>query len=391
MLHDARHVVVASGPSSRSGAAYWTLSYFTLEAASTSTGLPAWANRSLVDRVESFRPRPGHIREPRKLCDLRTYDLQADLGTTCALEIIDDHLIYVNSEVTEDPQDPDATNFYGGFRYDLRKPGRRPQYFQFFRRKQNAGPLHDLWTRLRLLKSESGGGEHLIAESRREWLQDSPAGRCPRSFYTLSFYPNAKTPWHEHFPPHEVLSSKSPPLARESTFSSSLASPKVTITQNGVATFVSEDSSLTNLPEDDPSEMLDVNLDMSSDGDLVNGETFVHGISFDYLASKRLASWKNVIHPRHCENAAEPPPFSFYQTLFSTYEPNTRTFLEIVDYNVKNQEMRLRLGHDGQKIQLWPDERLLSQQRELADLFLRPGDSPRLTAAADDRSINFGT
>jgi hypothetical protein len=137
---------------------------------------------------------PERKSRPIEMCSI-AYFATADIGTTVAIEIIDNFLWIITSEVTPDPEGKDPTSYYGGYRYEI-KPNQTSsasnrEFWRFTRRKQNEGPIHDLWTTLAFNKDENG--DHYISETRREWLAAHPDDAL-RSFYTLKFNPKEFSP-----------------------------------------------------------------------------------------------------------------------------------------------------------------------------------------------------
>ena len=281
-----------------------------------------------------------------KLCVLGPFEPEDDIGSNLVLEIIDRYLWVMTSEVTRNPEGLDPTSFYGGCRCYLEKPKHQPEYFRFHRRQQKDGPVHDLWSDLSLFKNESN--DHVIAETRKEWLHEYP-GSCLRSFYSLLFRPT-----------HTLSDGSGAPIpcAKLSCDSSGSQTPEI---QNN------------NLEHDERDACL--------------------GHTVTQISADRLAPWTSTVHSRHQEELSQTYSFTLAQTLFRSYDTATCTSLDLIDLrSCQDQgplDLRLRIGHKGQPTCLWPDPRLLAAEPALAKLFQPDAPSGRLRAAADERSLVF--
>ena len=241
-----------------------------------------------------------------------------DLESTLAMGIIDGHFWAMTSEVTEHLPEEEPVSVYRGMRCKLGGREHNPQYFQFFRRDHSDGPVHDLWSKLRMCKSETN--EHVILETRREWLADN-LGDCTRSFYTLSF------------DPHSPLS-----ITTSEGFEDTLTHRRRPVLQQ-------------------------------ADDEFVECDAKIH---------------------THREPLSSVPWISLAQSLYASYEPISRTSIDIIKLRRYAPDVRLRIGHEGQPVRTWPGEDLLDQHKAMGQLF-RPGASPRqFRAASDERSLVFG-
>ena len=261
---------------------------------------PLWSFLITVPAIEGFPP-------------------LEDLGSTLAMEIIDDHFWAVTSEVTKHSADSKPTSVYRGMLCRLAEGGPQPHYFTFYRREHSDGPVHDLWSKLRMCKSETS--EHLILETRREWLLDSP-GDCTRSFYTLSFDPDAS-------------------------------------------------SSVTTLRSEDTKTL-----------------TYRRRPVIQ-RSNERIIHWDAQTHA-HREPLSSAPWISLAQSLYATYDPATRTSIDIIRLKRNSPDMRFRIGHEGQPVRTWPGQEFLDKNKTLGKLFRSDASSSRFRAASDERLLVFG-
>ena len=316
-------------------------------------------NREWVFRVSKFAEAGQASSKAKRLCKIPSFESRTEIGTTLVLEIINGELWVMTSEITPDPEGLDPVSYYGGYRYTLDNPDRKPQYWRIQRRRQNEGPIHDHWTNVSLKKDEEG--HYVIVESRKEWLAKHPDDAL-RSFYTTKF--------------------DASPLAGETSLDDS---------QEFEVGFYRENmKEVTNvkdyLPED---------------------ETEYVGTLLTVLPDHLFTSYNSLKRLCHHEypssstrSGSSPPPssaqtFSLSETPYRTYDNATATLLEIVKdasistFTVENDfTLRLRIGHEGSKISLWPRD-VKNTPASLRRL-LQPRTLNYFRAISNERCIVFG-
>ena len=272
-------------------------------------------------------------------CNLGYFDALNELGTSMTLDVIDGHFWVMTTELTHDREGRDPISYYGGYRYNLEtimsaatpQPSsqpdtssaeddfRKPEYWRLERRRQNEGPIHDLWTTLSLHKAEDD--THLILETRREWKDDNP--EPIRSFYSIRFSPS------------EIpISSSTPSSPASPTDQDPIATTSGTTAQDSAS------SSSYSSDEEDPTQNL-IESTMSK------------------LPDNKFLNFKHGLRERHVEPPASQPgtTFGLNETLYRSYNESCDTFLDIVKRPLENQgdAIALRVGCRWKEdVILWP-------------------------------------
>ena len=292
------------------------------------------------------------------LCKVPSFESRTEIGTTLALELIDGYLWVMTSEITPDPEGLDPVSYYGGYRYALDQPGNPARYWRFHRRRQHEGPIHDHWTTLSLRKDEMG--HYAIAESRKEWLARFPDAAL-RSFYTMTFDPGSLTEDEMDIEYQELQVRQT----REQ---------------------------MENQAKDD-------------EDDFSDDETEYVGTLLKFLPEHLFAPWAHSQRSCHHEfedlspDAISPSlaqaatqAFPLGETPYRTYDTATDTFIEVVNDPEQHSgdagSLRIRTGHKGSNITLWPPP------GSPCPASLRPLLQPRTLSsfrgAADERCVVFG-
>ncbi|OAL44565.1 hypothetical protein IQ07DRAFT_521772 [Pyrenochaeta sp. DS3sAY3a] len=146
----------------------------------THTGLGDDGHRKWVIEGRSLRA-DFELPERRKPILLENFH-GADIGSTVAFEIHNDHFYAVSNQGTFEVEEIDYTSFYHWIRFptDQPIPTAIEKNERLYRRQHKQGPIHDSWTDLSLQIDEFTN-ETVIVEARREWAQAS--SRQSRTFY----------------------------------------------------------------------------------------------------------------------------------------------------------------------------------------------------------------
>ena len=319
----------------------------------------AEGNREWIFTVHTLKKGNQASPKPRILCKVPSFESRTELGTTLVLEIVDGELWLMTSEITPEPEGSDPVSYYGGYRYTLDDLDFPPQYWRLQRRRQNEGPIHDHWTNLSLEKDERG--RYVITESRKEWLAEHP-DHALRSFYRMMFSPTRLA--------NDVLDPET----------------------QGLVDYYKE-----NLKE----------IDFVKEY-LPDDETEYVGTLLSVLPDHVFKTWESATrscqreYPSSYDNSISSPPgpsermFSLTETPYRTYDGATSTFLEIVNdvsssnsIQPSNVSLRLRAGHQGSHINLWPRD-VSTVPRSLKTL-LQPRALSSFRAFSDERCLVFGT
>ena len=289
--------------------------------------------------------------KPVEFCTT-AYFATTDIRTTIAAEIIDGCFWIMTSEVTRDPEGRDPVSYYAGYRWSLDLPNTQPEYWRFCRRRQNEGPIHDLWTNLSLAKDEMG--RYAIVEARREWLVKHPEHPL-RSFYTLNFSP---AEFSCHYSQDENLQAE-------------LDCKKEKLQDD-------EDEEVDTLLEALPSQLW--------------ATTESAWLVLQQICQREFPSKRD-------EYSSPPPPsiptYTAPNTPYHYYDAPTETFVDLVNdpevaLTSSRANLRLRTGHNGAAIRHWPPKTSTALPACIKAL-LQPSSLRSFKAFHDERCLVFGS
>ena len=321
-LHDARHLVLGCRDFDRHqwNPRGWTFAHKSLHASSDS-----WTKIFWLDGIEPVE----------------------ELGLTFVMEIIDGSFWAVTSNMVRAPVGLGTVSFYGGNRCNLDDLDLIPETFRLFRRLQDDGPINDLWSVLRLSKSDDG--KYYITEQRKQWSA-TLKGRSQCSDWVLPFMPGASST-------HDSMSVESR----------------------------NED-----LPK--PGKRAGYGAEWTASEEKKRSHLF--NTRAPSVLSRIPSTWLEFRCESHDRDPADPVPHSIFQILHHIYEPTTRTSLDLVnlstDMHQSPLDLRLRFACKDQEARYWPSTDLLSTHSSLRALFTPAAPGDAIKAQADERSLIFG-
>lgn len=242
----------------------------------------------------------------------------SEIGSTVCFEIRDGYFYAVSNQTSFEDEEIDWTSFYICVRFPLRDP-KKAQWYRFWRRQHQEGPINDSWTDLSLGTDEATGNL-MILESRREWRGGGSENY--RTYYTQAIdHARAAPQWSPQL--LDPVTLHAPTLHSDS--------PLRGFPRYRPAFY---------LPDDDP---LTTTLDAFSKP--------------NYEPPKKRV--RRQYHDEYSETEAkssERRDFTLSKTKFRTYNPSASSFIDLVNDPITPQpfstvpdRLRLRIGSRKRK------------------------------------------